>query len=75
LPADGRSIIGAVPSRPWLYLVATHSGVTLGPFLVPVVTAEVCGEPEPLFDAFRPTRLLDSYPRKVLAAPRQPGQQ
>jgi hypothetical protein len=35
MPADGRSVIGAVPSRPWLYLVATHSGVTLAPFLGP----------------------------------------
>jgi glycine/D-amino acid oxidase-like deaminating enzyme len=75
MPADGRSIIGAVPSRPWLYLVATHSGVTLAPFLGPAVAAEVSGEPEPLFDAFRPTRLLDSCPRQFLAAPRLPGQQ
>lgn len=75
MPADGRSIIGAVPSRPWLYLVATHSGVTLAPFLGSAVAAEVFDEPEPLFDEFRPTRLLDSYPHQVLAAPRQPGQQ
>ena len=75
MPADGRSIIGAVPSRPWLYLVATHSGVTLAPFLGSAVAAEVFDEPEPLFDEFRPTRLLDSYPDQVLAAPRQPGQQ
>lgn len=75
MPADGQSVIGAVPSRPWLYLVATHSGVTLAPFLGSAVAAEVFDEPEPLFDSFRPTRLLDSYPHQVLAAPRQPGQQ
>jgi glycine/D-amino acid oxidase-like deaminating enzyme len=75
MPADGRSVIGAVPSRPWLYLVATHSGVTLAPFLGSAVAAEVFDEPEPLFDEFRPTRLLDSYPDQVFAAPRQPGQQ
>ncbi|MFJ5700213.1 NAD(P)/FAD-dependent oxidoreductase [Arthrobacter sp. NPDC093139] len=75
MPTDGRSIIGTVPSRPWLYLVATHSGVTLAPFLGPAVAAEVFSEPEPLFDEFRPIRLLDSYPHQVLAAPRYPGQQ
>jgi glycine/D-amino acid oxidase-like deaminating enzyme len=75
MPADGRSIIGAVPSRPWLYLVATHSGVTLAPFLGPAVAAEVFAEPEPLFYEFRPTRLLDSYRHEVLAAPRRPGEQ
>lgn len=75
MPADGQSVIGPVPSRPWLYLVATHSGVTLAPFLGASVAAEVFGEVEPLFEDFRPTRLLDSYPQQVLAAPRQPGQQ
>lgn len=75
MPADGRSIIGAVPFRPWLYLVATHSGVTLAPFLGPAVAAEVFDECEPLFDEFRPTRLLDGHPHQVLAAPRHPGQQ
>jgi glycine/D-amino acid oxidase-like deaminating enzyme len=45
MPADGRSVIGAVPSRPWLYLVVTHSGVTLAPFLGPAVAGEVFAEP------------------------------
>ena len=75
MPADGRSVIGAVPSRPWLYFAATHSGVTLAPFLGLAVAGEVFGEAEPLFDDFRPTRLLDSYPHQVLAAPRKPGEQ
>lgn len=75
MPADGQSVIGTVPSRPWLYLVATHSGVTLAPFLGTAVAAEVLGEPEPLFDRFRPARLLDSHPEHTLTAPRQPGQQ
>ncbi|QOT19877.1 FAD-binding oxidoreductase [Paenarthrobacter sp. YJN-5] len=75
MPADGQSVIGGVPSRPWLYLVATHSGVTLAPFLGTAVAAEVLGEIEPLLNDFRPTRLLDSYPQHALTAPRQPGQQ
>lgn len=75
MPADGQSIIGPVPSRPWLYLVATHSGVTLAPFLGVAVAAEMFGGTEPLFGPFRPTRLLDGHPQQALAAPRQPGQQ
>ncbi|MET3812569.1 FAD-binding oxidoreductase [Arthrobacter sp. UYEF3] len=75
MPADGRSIIGAVPSASWLYLVATHSGVTLAPFLGVSVTAEIMGETEPLFADFRPDRLLDNALAVQLAAPRKPGQQ
>ena len=75
MPADGRSIIGAVPSASWLYLVATHSGVTLAPFLGASVAAEIMGETEPLFADFRPDRLLDDSPTLQLASPRKPGQQ
>ena len=38
MPADGLSIVGPTQECPWLYAVATHSGVTLAPFL---------GEPSP----------------------------
>ncbi|MEO8220960.1 MAG: FAD-binding oxidoreductase [Specibacter sp.] len=75
MPADGQSIIGTVPSVPWLYLVATHSGVTLAPLLGTGVVAEVFGEPEPLFDKFRPARLLDSPHPASPPAPRRPGEQ
>lgn len=75
MPADGRSIIGPAPSAPWLYLVATHSGVTLAPLLGTGVTSEILGEPEPLFDGFRPARLLDGNNASHLPAPRRPGEQ
>ena len=75
MPVDGRSIIGFVPSRPWLYLVATHSGITLAPLLGERVAAEIGGHQEPLFADFRPERLLRSGPVGYLSAPRRPGQQ
>lgn len=75
MPADGRSIIGPVDSAPWLYLVATHSGVTLAPLLGSGVAAEVFGRPEPLFAGFRPARLLERQPAAALSAPRRPGEQ
>ncbi|MDQ2743664.1 MAG: FAD-binding oxidoreductase [Chloroflexota bacterium] len=75
MPADGQSIIGTDPSVPWLYLVATHSGVTLAPLLGTGVVAEAFGEPEPLFDGFRPARLLDGQHPASPPAPRRPGEQ
>ncbi|MFQ4149869.1 FAD-binding oxidoreductase [Arthrobacter sp. LAPM80] len=75
MPADGRSIIGTVDSAPWLYLVATHSGVTLAPLLGSGVAAELYGTPEPLFAGFRPARLLDGQRAAALSAPRRPGEQ
>ncbi|WP_171814383.1 NAD(P)/FAD-dependent oxidoreductase [Arthrobacter dokdonensis] len=75
MPADGRSVIGTVAGEPWLYLVATHSGVTLAPLLGAGVVAEIHGEPEPLFDGFRPSRLLEGEHPASLPAPRRPGEQ
>ena len=59
IPGDGLPIVGYVPGVTGLYAVATHSGVTLGPWLGRIVAREVSGEIE---DArlvpFRPGRLL-----------------
>lgn len=74
MPADGYSVIGTAPAAPWLYLVATHSGITLAPMLGSGVAEEIFGRPEPLFDDFRPSR-FDSSENAVLAAPRRPGEQ
>ncbi|MDQ0093048.1 NAD(P)/FAD-dependent oxidoreductase [Paeniglutamicibacter psychrophenolicus] len=75
IPRDGLSIIGAPVDKPWLYLVATHSGVTLAPFLGERVAAEIFGNTEPLFDSFRPDRLLRPSKVATFAAPRRPGEQ
>lgn len=74
MPADGLTIVGPSTEHPWLYLVATHSGITLAPFLGQAVAQEVLGGHEPLFDDFRPSRFLEG----AVAAPpvpRRPGEQ
>lgn len=75
MPKDGYSVIGTAPDAPWLYLVATHSGVTLAPVIGPGVAAEIFGIPEPLFAEFRPDRLREPAALRVPAAPRTPGEQ
>ncbi|MDR0359602.1 MAG: FAD-binding oxidoreductase, partial [bacterium] len=57
LPEDGHSIVGWAPGNASLYVVATHSGVTMAPALGELVASEVAeggmaGELEP----FRPGR-------------------
>ena len=75
MPADGLTIVGRVPQRPWLYAVATHSGVTLAPFLGRGVAEEVFGGHEPLFDDFRPDRFANGVPAPPPRGPRKPGEQ
>ena len=43
VPADDRTIIGPVPGVRGLYVIATHSGVTLGPYLGQLAAAEITG--------------------------------
>lgn len=75
IPADGLSVLGALPSAPWLYVVATHSGVTLAPFVGAGVAGEIFGHTEALFDDFRPERLLGAAQFTRPSAPRKPGEQ
>ena len=49
MPADGLTVVGPVPDRPGVYVVATHSGVTLAPVLGEGVAKEIAEDPEPLF--------------------------
>lgn len=41
VPADDRTIIGPVGAAPGLYVIATHSGVTLGPWLGQLAAEEI----------------------------------
>ncbi|MDQ0850519.1 glycine/D-amino acid oxidase-like deaminating enzyme [Arthrobacter sp. B3I9] len=75
IPADGLSVLGAVPTAPWLYVAATHSGVTLAPFVGAGVAREIFGEEELLFQGFRPERLLGNTQFDRPSAPRKPGEQ
>ncbi|WP_406635025.1 NAD(P)/FAD-dependent oxidoreductase [Amycolatopsis sp. WGS_07] len=77
LPADGLTVAGPVPAQPWLYVVATHSGVTLAPLLGDLVAKEVHdGAAQDLLADFRPDRLLAPGVRHARTQPpRRPGDQ
>lgn len=75
MPRDGRTICGPTVEAPWLYSVATHSGVTLAPFLGPAVAAELFGEVEPLLEDFRPKRFVSGDRYQTPITPRKPGEQ
>ncbi|MEM9140278.1 MAG: FAD-dependent oxidoreductase [Pseudomonadota bacterium] len=54
-PADGRPAIG--PLGPdGLYVVCTHSGMTLAPVIAEMVTAEIGGAPDQRLAPYRPDR-------------------
>lgn len=75
MPADGKTIASPVPAVPWLYAVATHSGVTLAPFLGTAVAGEVLGTAEPLLEDFRLSRFQHGVPVEPPRGPRKPGEQ
>lgn len=75
MPADGHTVVGTVAEAPWLYVVATHSGVTLAPLLGERVAAEIYGADEPLFADFRPDRFRSPAPISAPVRPRKPGEQ
>ncbi|MDH6111744.1 glycine/D-amino acid oxidase-like deaminating enzyme [Kitasatospora sp. MAP12-15] len=56
MPADGMSVLGWVPGTGALYVVVTHSGLTLAPVLGELAAQELLGEPSALAAAFRPER-------------------
>jgi len=60
IPADGLSAVGAMPGIDGYYVVVTHSGVTLSPFLGRAVAAEIVnGTRAEQLEPFRPGRLMD----------------
>ena len=57
MPIDGLPIVG--PAMPGIYLAVTHSGMTLGPLLGEIATAELLGgEPDPRLSPYRPNRCV-----------------
>ncbi|WP_109474673.1 NAD(P)/FAD-dependent oxidoreductase [Ornithinimicrobium cavernae] len=75
IPADGLTVAGRLPEIPWLYAVATHSGVTLAPLLGAAVAGELFGEEEPLLADFRPDRFAEGAQIVAPSSPRKPGEQ
>jgi glycine/D-amino acid oxidase-like deaminating enzyme len=57
MPSDGVTIAGRVPGFANAWMLATHSGVTLGPLLGGLIAAEIVeGELSPMLAPFRPDR-------------------
>lgn len=54
-PADGRPAIGPMGPR-GLYVVSTHSGMTLAPLIAEMVAAEIGGRPDARLAPYRPDR-------------------
>lgn len=76
LPADGHTVAGFDADDARCYLVATHSGVTLGPLLGRLVATEIVGgEASPFLDDFRPQRFADSGSTVTASPARRPGEQ
>lgn len=59
MPADRHSIAGRVPGLENAWMIATHSGVTLGPLLGRLIADEIVrGVPSPTLAPFRPDRFV-----------------
>ena len=59
MPADGHTIAGRLPGFTNAWVLATHSGVTLGPLLGHLIAGEiVAGTPNAVLAPFRPERFL-----------------
>jgi glycine/D-amino acid oxidase-like deaminating enzyme len=72
MPADRLPAVGPVPGADGLYLVVSHSGVTLGPLWGRLAAAEILnGAADPRLDQFRPSRLLGA--NQAGEHPRPPG--
>ena len=64
MPRDGYPIVGWAPEREGLYMVCTHSGVTLAPLLGRIAAREIMdGVVDPRITGFRPERLVTAVPR------------
>lgn len=59
IPGDGYPVVGPVPGMDGLYIVCTHSGVTMGPLLGRIAAREIIGGiVDPRLATFRPERLI-----------------
>jgi glycine/D-amino acid oxidase-like deaminating enzyme len=57
MPADRHTIAGRIPGLENVWMIATHSGVTLGPLLGRLIADEIVrGTPSTMLAPFRPDR-------------------
>jgi glycine/D-amino acid oxidase-like deaminating enzyme len=60
MPADRHTIAGRIPGFDNAWMIATHSGVTLGPLLGRLIAAEIAGgAPHAALVPFRPDRFTE----------------
>ena len=75
LPADGHTVAGP-DSSGQIYILATHSGVTLGPLLGRLAAQEIVQERlAPELSDFRPRRFIGTSAFPQLSPARQAGEQ
>ena len=61
MPGDRHTIAGRIPGLTNAWMIATHSGITLGPLLGRLVADEIVrAAPSPVLAPFRPDRFLTS---------------
>jgi glycine/D-amino acid oxidase-like deaminating enzyme len=59
MPTDERPMVGGIPGLGGFYVVASHSGVTLGPLWGRIAAVEILdGEDDPRLAPYRPARFL-----------------
>ncbi|MCA1670019.1 MAG: FAD-dependent oxidoreductase [Thermomicrobia bacterium] len=59
IPGDGYPVVGPLPDLAGMYIVCTHSGVTMGPLLGRIAAREIIGGiVDSRLAAFRPERLM-----------------
>lgn len=75
LPADGHTVAGPDDSGS-VYVLATHSGITLGPLLGKLVAGEILHDRQaPQLRDFRPQRFTGTTAFPPLTPARRPGEQ
>jgi glycine/D-amino acid oxidase-like deaminating enzyme len=61
IPSDSYPLVGPLPGWSGLYVIATHSGVTMAPLLARMLTTEILtGRVDPRLATFRPERLVNA---------------
>ncbi len=66
MPGDRHTIAGRIPGFINGWMIATHSGVTLGPLLGRLMSDEIVrGKPSPALGPFRPERFATAQPAGV----------
>ena len=74
MPVDGHTIAGQIPGIRNAWVLATHSGVTLGPLLGRLIAEEIVGGAvSPVLGPFRPERFPAARPGAVTPVPRASG--